>query len=148
MDTEKKPFDIDALASTDEADLEIVDLDGNKTGWVWTFGGPGHPATIAIDNEQNARFIQRENSKERAHANGRKWKGSDDTAEELRARSVNYIVARLLRWSDMVMGGQPFPCTPDNARKLLSDRRMGVVYDQANTFLIEERSFTKRSAKN
>ncbi len=147
MDTEKKPFDGSALAAIDEADLEILDLDGKKTGWIWTFAGPGHSATIAIDNEQNVRYIEREKAKERAQVNGRKWKGSDDTVDELRARSVDYIVARLLRWSDMVMGGEPFPCTPDNARKLLADRRMFVVYDQANTFLIEEKSFTKRSAK-
>lgn len=147
MEAEKNPFDLSTLASADEADLEIVDADGRKTGWTWTFSGPGHPATIAIDNEQNARYVEREKAKERAQVNGRKWKGNDDSADELRARSIAYIVARLLRWTDMVMEGAPFPCTPDNARKLLADRRFGLVYDQANGFLIEERSFTKRSPK-
>lgn len=145
MDTKK--FDISSLAAVDEADLEILDGDGRKTGWVWTLAGPAHPVTVAIDNETNARHVARELAKERAQVNGRKWKGGEDTPEELRERAVNYIVARLLRWTDMEMEGQPFSCTPENARKFLSDRRFGAVYDQANTFLMEEKAFTKRSAK-
>lgn len=145
MDT--KTFDISSLAATDEADLEILDSSGQKTGWTWTFAGPAHPATIAIDNETNARHVAREQAKERAQVNGKKWKGGDETPEELRERSINYVVARLLRWTDMQMEGQPFPCTPENARKFLADRRFGLVYDQANTFLLEEKAFTKRSAK-
>lgn len=147
MELDKKPFDIASLAATDEADLEVLDGNGNKTGWIWTFTGPGHPATIEIDNEQNARYVAREQAKERAQVNGRKWKGDGESPEELRERSINYVVARLLRWSDMTMDGAAFPCTPDNARKILSDRRFVLVYDQANTFLLEEKSFTKRSPK-
>lgn len=147
MDTDKKPFDITALAAADEADLEILDGQGNPTGWVWTFAGPSHPATIEIDNVQNARYVAREREKERAQVNGRKWKGGDETADELRQRSIDYIVARLLRWSEIAMGGEPFPCTPDNARKVLADRKFGLLFEQANAFLIEDRSFTRRSAK-
>lgn len=148
METETKPFDIAALAAVDEADLHIVDAEGRRTGWVWTFAGPGHPATVAIDNEQNARYVAREQQKERSQANGKKWKGADETPEELRERSMNYIVARLLRWSPIDLGGEPFAFSAENARKLLADRRYGLLYDQANTFLLEEKSFTKRSAKN
>lgn len=148
METDKKPFDLSALAAADEADLPILNGEGRPTGWVWTFAGPGHPATVAIDNEQNQRYVAREQAKERSQVNGRKWKGGDETPEELRERSIAYIVARLLRWSEIAMDGEPLPCTPDNARKVLADRRFGLVYDQANAFLIEERSFTKRSAKS
>jgi hypothetical protein len=147
METEKKKFDLSSLAAVDEADLDILDSSGQPTDWVWTFAGPAHPVTVAIDNETNARHIAREQAKERAQVNGKKWKGGDETPEELRERAINYVVARLLRWTDMEMEGQPFPCTPDNARKILSDRRFGAVYDQANTFLMEEKAFTKRSAK-
>jgi len=145
-------FDIAALAAADEADCEIVDADGKKTGWVWTFAGPGHPATIAIDNEMNAYRLARDAAKEKAQANGRKWKGDgespEETAERLREQSVNYIAARLLRWSDIEMAGAPYPCTKENARAILSNRAMGVVIDQANAFLIDERSFIKRLATN
>lgn len=141
-------FDISKLASADEGELNILDGDGNKTGWIWTFAGPGHPATVKIDGEQSARYIAREQAKERAQVNGKKWKGGDETPEELRDRTIDYIVARLLRWTDMEMEGAAFPCTPENARKILADRRYGLVFDQANSFLMEEKAFTKRSAKN
>ncbi len=144
---EKKSFDIGSLAAADEAELQILDGDGRKTGWTMTFAGPSHPVTVAIDNEQNAMYVAREQAKDRARTNGRKWKGDDDTPEELRERAINYIATRLLRWSPMTMDGADFPCTPENVRKLLADRRFGLVYDQANSFLIEEKSFTKRSPK-
>lgn len=143
-----KSFDISSLASTDEADLEVLDSGGQKTGWVWTFAGPAHAATVAIDNETNARHVAREQAKERAQVNGKKWKGGEDSPEELRERSINYVVARLLRWTEMQMNGEAFPCTQENARTFLADRRFGLVYDQANTFLMEEKAFTKRSAKS
>lgn len=144
----KKSFDISSLAASDEADLHILDADGNRTGWVWTFAGPNHPATISADNDVNARYVAREQAKERTIVNGRKWKGSDETPEELRQRSIDYVVARLLRWSEMTMEGKPFPYTAENARLILSDRKYATVYDQANGFLIEEKSFLKRSVKN
>lgn len=148
MDPEKKkPFDIASLAAADEGEMHVRDGNDNKTGWTWTFAGPGHPATVAIDKEQNARFIAREQAKERAQVNGKKWKGTDETPEELRERTIDYIVARLLRWTEIEMGGEPFPCTPANARKILGDPRFGLVFDQANTFLRDEKDFTKGSAK-
>lgn len=143
-------FDIATLVAADEADCEIVDADGKKTGWVWTFAGPGHPATIAIDNEMNAQRIARDAAKEKAQANGRKWKGDGETPEEaaerMREQSIGYIAARLLRWSEIEMAGVPYPHTKENARAILSNRAMGAVLDQANAFLIDERSFTRRSA--
>jgi hypothetical protein len=48
---------------------------------------------------------------------------------------------------DIELEGGPFPCTPDNARKILADPRYGLVFDQANEFLRDEKDFTKRSAK-
>lgn len=143
METEKKPFDISSLAALDEGEMHVRDGKDNKTGWTWVFAGPGHPTTVAIDREQNARFIAREQAKERAQVNGKKWKGAEETPEELRQRTIDYIVARLLRWSEIELGGEPYPCTPDNARKILGDPRYGLVFDQANTFLRDEKDFTK-----
>lgn len=148
METDKKPFDISNLAAADEGELHILDGNGSKTGWIWTFAGPGHPATIAIDREQNARIVSREQDKERSQVNGKKWKGTNETPDELRDRTIGYILARLLRWTEIELEGGPFACTPENARKILSDRRYGLVFEQANEFLREERDFTKRSAKS
>ncbi len=149
METEKaKPFDITALAAADEGDLHILDAAGKATGWVWTFAGPGHSTTIALDREQNTKFLQREQAKERAQVNGKKWKGDGQTVDEVRDGNIEYIAARLLRWNTIAMDGTDFPCTPENARKILSDRRYGLVFEQANDFLRDEKDFTKRSARN
>jgi hypothetical protein len=147
METEKKPLDLAALAAVDEAEMEILDGNGAKTGWRWTFSGPAHPITIKLDNEANTRAVERQKAITRAQVNGKKWGGDDETADDIRDRNIRYIVTRLLRWSDMTMEGQPFPCTPENARMILSDRRFFLVYDQANAFLLEDKSFTKRSPK-
>jgi hypothetical protein len=145
METEKKKFDISKLASADEADLEILDADGAGTGWIWTFAGPGHPATIEADRRQSQRFLEREAEKERAQVNGRKWKGEAPKVEDRRAEGIAYIAARLLRWTDMTMNGEPYPCTPENVRALLGNPVMPTLYEQANTFLLADKSFSKRS---
>ncbi len=148
MDSENNTgFDIAALAATDEGFLPILDGKGKPTGWIWTFAGPGHPTTVALDRESNARFLQREQAKERVRVNGKKWAGDTETVEEVRDRNIAYIVGRLLRWSDIQMEGAPFPCTPENARRILVDPRYGLVLEQANDFLRDEKDFTKGSAK-
>lgn len=141
-------FDISALAAIDESHLDIVDSTGSKTGWVLTFSGPGHPATIEADDRMAKRQLALQEEQEKARVNGRKWKGTGDTVDDVRERNIDYIVARLLRWSDgMTVDGAPFPCTPENARKILADRRYLLVYEQANAFLLDEKSFTPRSPK-
>lgn len=147
METEKKGFDIAALAAADEGALSILDANGNATGWIWTFAGPGHPTTVALDRESSSRFLKREQDKEKVRVNGKKWAGDGDTVEDVRGRHIAYIVGRLLRWTDIQMEGAPFPCTPENARKILLDPRYGLVLDQANEFLRDEKDFTKGSAK-
>ncbi len=141
-------FDISNLAVAEEAGMEVLDLDGNGTGWIWTFAGPGHPATIEADRQQSQRFLNREAEKERAQVNNRKWKGDQPKPEERRAESVAYIVSRLLRWSEMTMGGQAYPCTPENASAVLLNPSMPTMLEQANAFLLADKSFSKRSAKS
>lgn len=140
-------FDVSSLAATDEGDLAILDGKGKPTGWVWTFAGPGHPITVALDREITARLLQREQAKERVRVNGKKWAGDAETVDDIRDRTVAYIAGRLLRWSEIQMEGAPFPCTPENARRILSDPRYGLVFDQANEFLRDEKDFTTGSAK-
>lgn len=147
METAKKPFDISSLAAADEGDLAILDAAGKPTGWVWTFAGPGHPTTVALDRDRNTRLLQREQAKERAQVNNKKWKGDGETIDEFRERNISYIVGRLLRWTEIEMEGKPFACTPENAEKILSDHHFGLVYEQANDFLRDEKDFTKGSAK-
>lgn len=140
-------FDISKLSAAEEADMEIMDLDGNGTGWIWTFSGPGHPATVEADRAQAQRFLNREADKERSQVNGRKWKGEAPKVDEKRAEGIAYVVARLLRWTETSMNGEPFPCTPENAAAILGNPHMPTLYEQANAFLMADKSFTKRSAK-
>jgi hypothetical protein len=128
-----------------EAVLEIRKKNGERSGWRWRMAGPGHPATIAADDRQMKRFLDRSSEQERARVNGKKWKGDGETPEEMRARQVEYIVARVLGWNeDMTMGGSPFPCTPENVRTILANQGSDI-YDQATEFLRDEQAFTKGS---
>jgi hypothetical protein len=140
-------FDISNLAVADEADMEVLDLDGNGTTWIWTFAGPGHPATIEADRQQSQRFLNREAEKERSQVNGRKWKGDQPKVDERRAESIAYIVSRLLRWSDMTMSGHAYPFTPANAAAVLGNPAMPTLIEQANAFLLADKSFMPRSPK-
>lgn len=141
-------FEINSLAVAEEADMEVVDAEGNGTGWILTFAGPGHPATIEADRKQSQRFLNREAEKERSQVNGRKWKGDQPKVDERRAEGIAYVVSRLLRWSEMTMNGEPFPFTPDNAAAVLGNPSMPMLFEQANAFLLADKSFSKRSAKS
>lgn len=140
-------FSLDDFALEESSDLNLKNAKGEPSGWVWTFAGPGHPSTVAADERMAKRRLAIQEEQEKARVNGRKWKGTGDTVEDERDRNIDYIVARLLRWSDgMTVNGEPFPCTPENARKVLLNPGLGV-YEQVNTFLLDERSFTPRSPK-
>jgi hypothetical protein len=139
--------DLDDFTLPGEAVLEIRKKNGDLSGWRWRMAGPGHEATIAADDRQTKRWLDRSAEQERARVNGRKWKDAADTPEDIRERQIDYVTARVLGWNeDMTMGGKPFPCTPDNVRAVLSNQAAGI-YDQANDFLRDEQAFTARSAK-
>ena len=140
-------FDLSKILSAKEAPMEVLDLAGNGTGWVWTFAGPGHPATIEADRASAQATLDREAEIERTQVNGRKWKGAAEKVDDRRARNIKYVVTRLIGWSDIEMNGAPFPCTPENAAAILGNPDMPTLYEQANTFLVSEKSFSKGSAK-
>jgi hypothetical protein len=148
METEKKSgFSLDDFKLADESDLNLRNSAGQPSGWIWTFAGPGHPKTVAADEQQTKRALAIAEEQEKARVNGRKWKGSGDTVDDVRDRNIAYIIARLLRWSDgMTVDGQPFQCTPENARAILLNPGLGV-YEQVNSYLTDEKSFTPRSPK-
>jgi len=140
-------FNLDDFALQDESNLDLRNKFGEPSGWIWTLAGPGHPATVAADERLAKRNLAIQDEQEKARVNGRKWKGTGDSVDDVRERNIDYIVARLLRWSDgMTVEGSPFPCTPENARKVLLNPGLGV-YEQVNTYLLDEKSFTPRSPK-
>lgn len=140
-------FSLDDFALENESGLDLKNKFGQPSGWVWTMAGPGHSATIAADERMAKRQLAIQEEQEKARVNGRKWKGNGDSVEDVRDRNIDYIISRLLRWTDgMTVDGAPFPCTPENARKILLNPALGV-YEQVNSYLLDEKSFTPRSAK-
>lgn len=139
-------FDLSDLDAIDEAEMVVV-VGGKPTDWTWYFSGPGHPQTVAQSNRVARDELSKQRSIEQARANGRKYKSEQQTPDGLLSDNVAYVLERLLRWSPVKMGGQDFPFTQDNARALLMDRKKGALLQQAIDFLLDDNSFTKRSAK-
>ena len=140
-------FDLAALDAADEAVMEVI-ANGQPTGWRWTFAGPGHPRAVEQQNRIARAALAEGRAKEQAQVNGRKWKAPEKTPDEQRAENVEFVIERLLGWSEVTMGGEPFPFTPENARALLSDRKKPALLAQAVEFLLDDASFTVRSAKS
>lgn len=141
-------FSIDQLYAADEAEMVVVS-NGKPTDWVWRFAGPGHPQTVDQTNRVLRESLRREHGKEQARANGKKWKVEEETPEEVRRSNINFVLERLLGWSSVKLtpDGEDYPFTPENARKILEDRRMGGLLFQAVEFLGDDQSFTPRSPK-
>lgn len=138
-------FDIDDLDAADTADMTVLDGNGRLTQWVWTFAGPGHPQTIAQGNRLARERLHEDSQKEQARVNGRKWKGVEETVDQVRAKNINFIVERLTDWRGATRGGRDFPFSPEAAREILSDRRKGALITQSLEFLGEAASFTQSS---
>ncbi|MCE7028478.1 hypothetical protein [Jiella avicenniae] len=138
-------FDLDQIDAADEAEMRVI-ANGNPTEWIWRFAGPGHDRTIAQTNRLSRERLHRDREQEQARVNGKKWKAPDESVDEIRERNVKFVTDRLLGWSPVKMGGEDYPFTPENAKKLLLDRRKSALLVQALEFLGEDQSFTKTSA--
>lgn len=136
-------FDIDEIDSIDTADMTVY-VNGRATTWVWTFAGPGHPKAVELSNRVARERLRREAEQEQARVNGKKWHAEQETPEDMAKRNADYVVGRLLGWTDVMMGGKPFPFSPDNARALLIDPKKGALALQALEFLGDQKSFMKR----
>lgn len=137
-------FDISSLDSVDQATMVVLS-NGQPTSWVWTFGGPSHPKTIALADRIARERLAIEAAKEQAQVNGRKWKSDQQSPEAVLQKNVRLVTDRLLDWSPVKMNGEPYPYSEENARKLLLDPRKGALLRQALDFLGDEAAFTKRS---
>ena len=140
-------LDLADFDSIDEAHMTVM-AGGQPTDWRWTFAGPGHPNAAAQSNRVARESLAKARAKEQAQTNGKKWKAPDQSPDELLEDNVSFVLERLLGWSDIKMNGEPYPFSHENARKLLMDRRKGALLQQAIEFILDENSFTKRSAKN
>ena len=141
MTEEKKvpEFSMSDFGAADVADMTVVS-NGKLTDWVWTFAGPGHPQTIAQNNSLARERLHQDRQIEQQRANGKKVKLPEETPEEVRGRTVDWIVGRLVGWSPVRIDGQDYPFTAENARKLLADQRNVALSNKLFDILREKTS--------
>lgn len=144
--TEAVSLSFDAFEASDTSTMEVLDVQGNPTGWFWEFAGPGHPKTVALNNRISRERLRKQAQIEQAQANGRKYKADQETPDDVRARNIADLVERLVGWSDIEINGKPFPFTAENATEFLSHPKRTGALVQAMEFLADEKSFTPRSA--
>jgi hypothetical protein len=121
---------------------------GKLTDWVWTFAGPGHPRAIAQKDRIMRESLDRNRQIEQAQINGKKWKAPARTAADVLEDNVVYVLERLIGWSPVSIGGEDYPFSEDNARKLLVDPKKGALLAQSIEFIQGDDSFTQGSAKS
>lgn len=139
-------FDLDNLAAIDQAELNIKSRDGTPTGWIWTIAGPGHPQTIALNDRLTKEGFSRAKAQEMARVNGKKWKGDDDTADQVVRRTAESMAGRILGWSPVTFHGKDYPFTTENAVAIFLDPTRGdTLFAQLAEFIGDEKSFMKRS---
>lgn len=141
-------FDLGSRRSLSTSLMEVRDpIPPNApTGWVWTIAGPGHDATIKLQNEFARDRLREEQAKEQARTNGKKWKSPETSADEERAKFVRRISRRVLGFPPCNLNGEKLLYSPEAVFKLLNDEEFGWLFTQLIEFLGEDASFIKGSA--
>lgn len=139
-------IDLSAILPADTSVLEILKPGGTEgTGWLITFAGPGHAKTVAWTTEQSRRNLRKEAQREAQRENGRKIKPDERDPDDVRRENIGWVVARIVDWTPVKLGGAPIAFSEAAAMDLLMKPEMGWAYVQMVDFLADERSFTRRS---
>jgi hypothetical protein len=138
-------FDISDLDTADTAEMPVMSK-GKETGWKLIFAGPGHPKAIEQADRLATERLRRERAQEQARVNNKKWTPPEESVDAVRERNIGFVVERIVDWSPVKIGGEPYPFSPENARRLLSDPKKGALLAQAIEFLNDDAAFTTRSA--
>lgn len=151
-------FDLmDSIGIEDQAIMKItVPLpSGDSTVWRWTIASLSHPKGIAQKNRISRENLKKSAEQEQATVNRRKYKAEVQTPEEVDRSNVDFIVERLISWEpkydngvEVKLGGEPFPFSEENARKLLSLPKSEKLRNQAVEFILADDSFMRGSARN
>lgn len=139
-------IDLGALTPLEAAVLDVQTLDGQPSGWKITFAGPAHAKTVAYSERQSRRDLHKQALIEQARVNGKKYKAEERTPADVRRDNVEWIVARIVDWTPVSLGGAPIAFSETAAMELLVRPELGFVYAQCIEFLNEDKSFMKRSA--
>lgn len=140
-------FDLGTLRSASTAEMHLRHpITQAPLGWAWTIAGPGHDATVKLQNEFARDRLIEEKAKEQARVNGKKWKSPETSAEEERAKFVRRISRRVLGFPPCNLNGEKLIYSPEAVFKLLNDEEFGWLFTQLVEFLGEDASFIKGSA--
>jgi hypothetical protein len=135
-------------AVLDTSELHVLAPGSNvRTGWAITFAGPGHAQTVAFSNAKERQRLALEARIEAARTNGRRWKPDDRQPDEVRRTFIEDLTARIVTWTPVDVGDGPIEFSQEAAVVLLLNPKMGFAVSQITEFLLDERSFTKGSAK-
>jgi hypothetical protein len=138
--------------------LHIVVPGTNKrTGWQITFAGPGHPKTVAQNEELARTNLDKQERIEMAQVNNRKWKGDGRQPSDVRAENVDWVLGRILSWTPVAISqfaaapvALPDDASPEQikqARALLGQPYMQPYFLQMTEYLGDQASFIAASAR-
>lgn len=115
-------------------------------GWVITLAGPAHPKTVAFKNSAQRDRLHKEASIEASQVNGRKFKPDVRTPEDDNARTVKWLVSRIVTWTPIKIGSDTIEFSDDSAEKLFLRPAMAPYIAQVVEYLQGERAFMPTSA--
>jgi hypothetical protein len=148
----KRGISLAALKAKDTAEYEIKwpgEEPREGTGWIIEFAGPGHPKTVAWNNEAQRKTLRRQERIEAQQLNGKKVKPEERDVEEQRRENARWIAARIVAWRGLLgEDGQPLPFAEETAVRIFLDPDYAWAYHDAIDFLVGAESFIKRSAVN
>ncbi|WP_316214294.1 branched-chain amino acid ABC transporter [Bradyrhizobium sp. SZCCHNR2032] len=141
-------IDLGTLDAQDEAELVIRHPKTREpTTWVWTFYGPAHAKTRALADRVSREALRRSVAERQARINGEPLPDEDpQTPDQIRAETVDSIVARTKAFTPVKLGDQQIVFSPDAARALLLDRKKAWLFVQIVNYLKAEENFIQPSA--
>lgn len=146
-------IDLSAFMPVDQVVYEVLDPGKTKkTGWKITLVPDWHPKAQAHSTANTRETLRRQARIEQAQVNGKKWKPEEKEPDEVRRENVDWVVSRIVDWTPVKI---PLPGLPEvltfsdeNARVVLMRPEMNFVYAQLVELLVEEKTFTRPSAKS
>jgi hypothetical protein len=131
---------IQAAIAQDEEAVAVTIY--NKAGDPYT-GSDGKPATISVVGSESKRYRDARQVIQRAALRTHGKPTPDETLERIRDNNIALTAAAITAWSGWESEGQPWPCTPENARDLMAIEH---IRDQVANAIAEHATlFTKRS---
>lgn len=145
MTTVSEAIEFDAFLPTENYVLDITQ-NGKDTGWKITLGGPEHPKAVAFADKQVRRNMEEGKRVRMALASGADLPDDEKEPDAVRRENIGWIVARIVDWTPIKVGGKVYAFSDDAAAELLVRPAFGFALTQIKRALDAEGRFTKRSA--